>query len=135
MKKLLILLLLVPSLSWGEILNIKFPFKLFCQKNHYDQIYYKILHGVSNNEFYFYEVSNMQAEYQTRVKTKLELEILNKDIIGLTENFGQDYKRILYLNIIRRDLSIQFETRKLITENFEYNITFYFCLKLYLLSL
>ena len=33
MRIFLILVLLTPSLSWGDAHDVKFPFKLFCEKN------------------------------------------------------------------------------------------------------
>ena len=32
MKTILYLLLIIPNLSWGDAHDVKFPFKLFCEK-------------------------------------------------------------------------------------------------------
>lgn len=92
MKTLLTLLLLIPSLSWSDIIDIKFPFKIYCEikipgTNNWEYLY-RILEGNSMDEVYFYEVSTQQNIYEDRFKTKLVVYFHDKDFIQLSEKLN-----------------------------------------------
>ena len=93
MKKLffITLLFLIPSLSWGDAHDVKFPFKLFCEKSEIawtekKETLYKLLEGNSDDEFYFYEMSTMQSNFDEMIETKLVMHYFDKDLLGLSES-------------------------------------------------
>ena len=93
MKKLffITLLFLIPSLSWGDAHDVKFPFKLFCEKSEIawtekKETLYKLLEGNSDDDFYFYEMSTMQSNCDVMIETKLVMHYFDKDLLGLSES-------------------------------------------------
>ena len=89
MKTILYLLLIIPNLSWGDAHDVKFPFKLFCEKSEIawtkkKETFYKILEGNSDDEFFFYEMSTIQSNFNEMIETKLVMHYFNKDVLGLS---------------------------------------------------
>ena len=119
MKFLLTLLFLIPSLSWGDAHSVKFPFKLFCEKSEIipwtqkEETFYKLLEGNSDDEFYFYEMSTRQNNFEEIQKTKLVMHYIDKDYLGLSENKSglewKNNKRIYDMYIYRKSLKIEYE--------------------------
>ena len=119
MKTLLALLLLIPSLSWGDAHKVKFPFKIFCEETEFsyltnkNETFYKLLEGNSNNELYFYEMSTQQSNFDEMIKTKLVMHHFDKDILGLSENINglewKDNNRIYNMYVYRKIPRIEYQ--------------------------
>lgn len=114
-----ILFLLVPSLSWGDTHDVKFPFKLLCEKNAIawtdkKETFYRLLEGNSEDEFYFYEMSTIQSNFNEMIKTKLVMHYFDKDVLGLSESKNgfewDNNQRIYNMYVYRKVPKIEYKT-------------------------
>ena len=117
MRIFLVLMLLAPGLSRGDAHDVKFPFKLFCEKNEIawtdkKETFYKLLEGNSEDDIYFYEMSTIQSNFNEMIKTKLVMHYFDKDVLGLSESKNglewDNNQRIYKMNVFRKVPKIEY---------------------------